>query len=178
MPTLSEALRFVISNERRPTTVAINLKPVDDTVITGVIGAVRDLAMFERTFLFDLSLDNARRFKQRDARIQCASSPRTQSDIEQALKLDIIDVIWTGPQPGVVIDRIHEAGKVVYITLVNDAAQWLRLKADGADGICTNHPIRMKDAAAPPPADRMWDHYLAPAKRHQYKFRAPVPPAP
>ncbi|MBT3375553.1 MAG: hypothetical protein HN742_23755 [Lentisphaerae bacterium] len=170
IPTLDEALHFIIRNERRPTVVAINLKPVNEVVISGVIHAVRETATFDRCFVFDLSLDNAHRFKQAEPRIRCAASPRTATDIDKALGEDMIDLIWTGPQPKTVIDRIHAAGKLIYVTIVNDANQWLRLKADGVDGICTNHPIRMKEAAWPPPADRMWDHYLSPGKRPQYQF--------
>lgn len=178
IPTLDEALQFIVRNERRPTVVAINIKPVSDVLIKGIIQAVRETSMFDRSFVFDLSLDNVRRFKQCDPRIRCAASPRTRADIDKALALDLIDVIWAGPQPKSIIDLIHSAGKPIYVTIVNDANQWLQLKADGVDGICTNHPVRMKEAAWPPPPGRMWDHYLEPAKRPLYQFRPPPPPAP
>ena len=173
VPTLDEALALIVAKERRPTTVAINLKPVNEAVIDGVIAAVRKHKLLERSFVLDLSLDNVRRFKQREPRIRCAASAHTPQAIRDALKLECIDVIWTGPKPKAVIEEVHAAGKRIYITIVNDAAQWLRLKADGADGICTNHPLEMKRAASPPPPDRMWDHYLAPEQRPHYRYRPP-----
>jgi glycerophosphoryl diester phosphodiesterase len=178
IPTLREALRHVVANERRATVVAINLKPVNEVVVSGVLGAIRETNLYKRSFLFDLSLENARLFKKREPRVRCAASPRNPAEIRDALALDIIDVIWAGPQSKATIDLVHKAGKVIYITIVNNAAQWLRLKADGADGICTNHPVRMKEAAWPPPAKRMWDHYLEPAKRPHYQFKAAPPPTP
>jgi len=173
VPTLDDALALVVAKERRPTVVAINLKPVTDAVVDGVIRAVRKHGLFARSFVFDLSLENARRFKRREPRIRCAASAHTPQAIRDALELDVIDVIWTGPKPKAVIDEIHAAGKQVYFTLVNDAAQWLRLKADGADGICTNHPLEMKHAAWPPPPGRMWDHYLKPEQRRRHRYLPP-----
>ncbi len=172
VPTLAEALALIVRRERRPTTVvAINLKGVDDAVLEGVVEAVRKHKLFARSFVFDLSLADAQRFKTLEPRIRCAASAHTPERIRAALKLDFIDVIWTGPKPKAVIDEVHAAGKEVYFTIINDARQWLRVKADGADGICTNHPLEMKRAAWPPPAERDWDHYLKPEQRRHYRFR-------
>ena len=172
VPTLDEALAQVKAKERRPTTVAVNLKPINGTIIEGVTSAIREHDMFGRTFVFDLSLENAQRVKERDRRIRCAASCQTPEQIRDALKLDYIDVIWTGPRSKGTIDDVHAAGKQIYFTIVNDASQWLKVKADGADGICTNYPLEMKRAAWPPPADRDWDHYLEPDKRGNYRYKA------
>ena len=171
VPTLVEVLGLVVERERRPTVVAINLKPVNEAVLAGVIDAVRGAGLFQRSFVFDLSLENARRFKQREPQIRCAASAMSHDAVREALRLDFIDVIWTSPKPGALISEIHAAGKQVYFTLINDAAQWLRVKADGVDGICTNYPLEMKAAGNPPPSDRMWDHYLKPEQRPHYRFR-------
>ena len=173
VPTLDETLALVVARERRPTTVAINLKPVNEAVIDGVIAAVGKHKLLDRAFVFDLSLENARRFKRREPRLRCAASAHTPQAIHEALKLDVVDIIWTGPKPKAVIDEVHAAGKRIYFTLVNDARQWLRARADGVDGICTNYPLEMKAAASPPPADRMWDHYLKPDARPHYHYRPP-----
>ena len=171
VPTLREVLRLVVERERRATVVAINLKPVNQAVVAGVVGAVREADLFERSFVFDLSLENARRFKQREPRLRCAASAMTPEAVREAMRLDFVDVIWTSPKPKALVDEIHASGKQVYFTLVNDAAQWLRVKADGVDGVCTNYPLEMKAAGAPPPAERMWDHYLKPEQRPRYRFR-------
>ena len=171
VPTLGQALRLVVERERRATVVAINLKPVNQAVLAGVVGAVREAGLFERSFVFDLSLENARRFKDREPRLRCAASAMTAEAIREAVRLDFIDVIWTNPKPKALVDEIHASGKQVYFTLVNDAAGWLRAKADGVDGICTNYPLEMKAAGSPPPVDRMWDHYLTPEQRPRYRLR-------
>lgn len=177
IPTFGQVLRYVKANERHPTVVAVNIKPVNEVVIDGVIDAIRESDFFDRTFLFDLSLENTRLFKTREPRLRCAASPRTPEQLRAALATEVIDVIWSGPQSKATIDLVHSAGKAIYVTIVNNAVEWLRLKADGVDGICTNHPIRMKEAAWPPPAERMWDHNLEPEKRSFHQFKsAPVSP--
>ena len=171
VPTLDEVFAIVASHERRPTTIAINLKPVNDVVVRGVSNAVRKHKLFARTFVFDLSLANARRFKKHEPRIRCAASAYTPDQIRKALEHDFIDVIWTGPKSKTVIDEVHAASKQIYFTIVNDARQWLKVKADGVDGICTNHPLEMKRAAWPAPPERSWDHYLTPQQRKSLRFR-------
>ena len=173
VPTLDEVLSLVVKRERRPTVIAINLKPVDQTVIDGVVSAVAKHDLFDRSFVFDLSLANVKRFKASDSRIRCAASAHGPEQIREALTLDLIDVIWTGPRPKQLIDEVHAAGKQIYFTIINDGNQWLRVKSDGVDGICTNHPLEMKRTAWPPPPDRDWDWYLKPDQRHRYRYKGP-----
>ena len=173
VPTLDEVLSLVVKRERRPTVIAINLKPVDEVVIDGVTSAVAKHGLFDRTFVFDLSLGNAERFKASDSRIRCAASAHSPEQIREALRLDFIEVIWSGPKPKAVIDEAHEAGKQVYFTIINDAKQWLQAKSDGVDGVCTNHPLEMKRAAWPPPSHRDWDWYLKPEQRPYYGYKGP-----
>lgn len=171
VPTLQEALRLVVERERRATVVAINLKPVTEVVVAGVIEAVRQADLFDRSFVFDLSSSDARRFNEREPRMRCAASATTADAISEALRLDFIDIIWTNPKPRSVIDEIHASGKQVYFTLINSASEWLRAQADGVDGICTNYPLEMKAVGFAPPAERMWDHYLKVDQRVHYRFR-------
>ena len=173
VPTFDETLELVAKRGRQTTVVAINLKPVDRVVVSGVVSAVAKHDLFDQAFVFDLSLENAKRFKAADARIRCAASAHTAEQIHDALELNFIDVIWTGPKPKQIVDDAHDAGKQIYFTIVNDAAQWLQAKADGVDGICTNHPLEMKRAAWPPPAARDWDWYLKPEQRLHYRYKGP-----
>ena len=171
IPTFDEALAFIKKHERRPTVIGITLKPVNQVIINGIVEAVRKHKMLEQSFLFDMSLQHAQAFKKLEPRIRCAASAHKIEDIRSALKLDYIDVIWTGPKSKAVIDEIHGAGRQVFFTIVNDARQWQRYKADGADGICTNHPLEMKQVAWPAPAEKHWDHYLKPEQRKHYRYK-------
>ena len=175
IPTFDDVLALVTEEERRPTTVAINLKPVTDAVIDGVVAAVRRHGMFDRTFVFDLSDENARRFKACEPRLRCAASALDRESIAKALTLDHIDVIWTNPKPQAVIEEVHRAGKRIYFTLVNSADQWLQVLAAGVDGMCTNHPLEMVRAAWPAPPEKLWDHYLSPDQKRQNQYRPPTP---
>jgi len=166
VPTLNEVFDFIVRQERRPTTIAINMKQIDEAVIDGVIQAVRKYRLFDRTFVFDMSLDVARTFKQRESRIRCAVSERDRSKFQDVLALDFIDAVCTGPQSREVIEQIHAAGKKVYFLVVDDAEVWVRAKADGVDGICTNYPLRMKRVAWPVPPERDWDNYIPAKYRH------------
>ena len=171
IPTFDETLAFIKKHERRPTVIGINLKPVNQIIISGIVEAVRKHEMLKHSFLFDMSLQHAQAFKKLEPRIRCAASAQKIEDIRSALKLDYIDVIWTGPKSKPVSAEIHAAGRQVIFTIVNDAKQWLRFNADGVDGICTNHPLEMKQVAWPPPAGKHWDHYLKPEQRKQYRYK-------
>jgi glycerophosphoryl diester phosphodiesterase len=174
VPTLEEVLALAVEIERRPTTIALNLKTTTNAAVESVIRALRKYNLFERTFVFDISLETVQRFKEREPRVRCAVSAHTAEELKESLELDFIDVIWTNPQSKDVIDKVQASGKRIYCTIVNDANTWLRAKADGVDGICTNHPLEMKRLAWPVAPQRAWDHYLRPQERAAYRFRGRV----
>jgi len=172
VPTFEEVLALTIEKERRPTTIAIDLKVTGTSVAGKLARAIARYGLFERTFLFGMSLEDASGIERLDGRIRCAATALSAAEIRRALQLDFVDVIWTGRQPKNVIDEVHGRGKQIYFTLINDAAEWMAAQADGVDGICTNHPLEMKRVASPRP-QQFWDHYLSPDRRLKYDYRNP-----
>jgi glycerophosphoryl diester phosphodiesterase len=114
VPTFEEVLAMTLKKERRPAIIAIDLKVTGDTAISTLVGAIARHGLFERSFIFGLSLEDASRIKRLDGRVRCAATALSAVEIRHTLKFDFVDVIWTGRQPKDVIDEVHATGKQIY----------------------------------------------------------------
>lgn len=157
IPTFEEVLNLVKKRQRWPIIICINVQTsFNNEQIKEVAEILAERDMFEQSFI--LALDDAivPRFYAIDKGFRCASSCFDHKTFEEVLAKKHASLIWTSSNTGFWRDaRIHKLGKTVYVNLVsvagadnvNNAHAILR---EGADGIVTDHPLKMLQALASP----------------------------
>jgi len=176
IPTFEETLKVVETRRRKPLMLAIDVKvPFDKPQAAQLAEMLASRDMHEQCFLLGTDDETARTFHAVRPRLKLAATCLADEDVNAALESDLYDVLWCGSGREYRRDaaRAHAKGKLIFAATVNHADDVLRLFEEDVDGLVTNHPLAMARLLEPPPAERDWDHYLAPADREYYRYHPP-----
>lgn len=122
----------------------------------------------DQVFLFDISRDCCQELKEINKNIKTGVSVGDKKyhdrfcDLEEALKSDSVDIIWADEYRKLYsqdfVDMCHKHGKIVYCISPDLAGvvghprarngyqeTWRNLIKWGADGICTDRPLELKN---------------------------------
>lgn len=173
IPTLDEVCELIITDLPVAQKAAVHLKYEEQTekMLQLLSRAFKDYDLYQKAFIFDLTLVNAKKLKKIDDRISIALSigennysPTVYRWEEIVSMLDNFDYIWLdewkiqgGVLNKILIDKIHEAGKKIYAispelhkgqghpqSEIGYEDVWKNLNKWGISGICTAYPHELK----------------------------------
>jgi len=146
VPTLDEAFQLIKKRQRRPITIALNMKVISPGIEKRIVKVVRKYDLFKQLFAFGQPDDSSHRFKQADKRLRTTIVKiRNSQQFNKALKSQYSDCLWIGYIPSRAdMARAHKLNKQVWLSFKigsNRPDIWDGARAAGMDGICTDWPL-------------------------------------
>lgn len=177
VPTFEETLELIKQRERKPVMLAIELKvSFDNKHAAELVGMLASRDMLDRCFLLGIDGETAGTFHAIEPRLKLTGTGLTDEDANKVLESELYSVLWCGGEREYWRDasRAHAKGKLVFTSTINHADEVRKLYEHDLDGLVTNHPLAMSRFLWPPPPEKDWDHYLAPADREYYRYHPPA----
>jgi len=167
LSSLEEICRLFLNKARPHAIMAVNIK---DDAEEGVEGLTIDIIdrykLFERSFVFDMGPESAKRFKAINKNVKVAARVSEKESLNDAGDADFTDIIWLDEffgnlYNGNLIREIRQMGKNIYAISPElhlkekhpRAKQgfemtWQELVKWEVDGICTDYPQALKEIIA------------------------------
>ncbi|GIT31519.1 MAG: hypothetical protein Ct9H300mP1_35650 [Planctomycetaceae bacterium] len=70
MPTLDEAFGLIKQRQRRPITIALNMKGISPGIEAKIVKVVKKYDLFDQLFAFGQPADSSRRFKAASSKLR------------------------------------------------------------------------------------------------------------
>jgi len=149
VPTLEEVFRLIHDRQRRPVTIALNMKVISPGIEAKIVKLVEKYDLFEQLFAFGQPADSSRRFKKASPRLRTTVVKIYDSkQFADALKNPLADCLWVGFVPGRdEMDRARRLGRQVWLSLYisgNRPDIWDKARASGMTGVCTDWPLECR----------------------------------
>ena len=149
VPTLDEAFSAIKKRQRKPVTIALNMKVISPDIEKKIVRVVRKHNLFEQVFAFGQPADSSRRFKKASRKLRTTIVKIYDSQqFAAALKDPLGDCLWVGYVPSrEEMDRAHRLKKQVWLSLKISERRpeiWDQARASGMDGICTDWPLECR----------------------------------
>ena len=159
VPTLEEVFQLVLQRQRTPVTICLDVKANSPRIENNVVGVVDRHELFGQVVTLRHTEDSLRRFKEANVKIRTSARvPGWSYDKEQFDKMlsdPLVDCLWTVDfvPSATEIERAHELGKQVFLSLNNDMpedigddhpdnnAEWNEAQLNKMDGILTDYPL-------------------------------------
>ncbi len=186
LPKLDEALKLFTEVGKRESKVALHLKDyyvegIEKKVVKVIRSVCKSLTgsnLFDKLFVFDVSVKNARRIKEMDPRVRVGLSvgesdffPNNQYptiyDYDMVRELEAFDVVWADEWKGglytsnffeecksdgysvfCVSPELHSETDPSHPKRNDYESYWKKMIRMGAQGICTDYPTLFKDKVA------------------------------
>lgn len=149
--TLGETFAFIKERQKRPTTVAINMKTISPGIEERVVQEVVRHGMLDRVFCFGMDPDSNARFKKANPRIPTAVitygqlNLRRPADWKAAAADPHTEVFWIGFMPSPEqISQAHAQGKSIWIGIGDDKDLMRRAATSNLDGICSDYILDIR----------------------------------
>jgi len=149
VPTLDEAFQLIRQRQRRPVTIALNMKVISPGIEARIVKLVEKHGLFDQLFAFGQPAESSRRFKQANRKLRTTEVKIYDSEhFARALKNPLADCLWVGFIPS--RDEMKQArglGKQVWLSLHigdNRPDIWDKARASQMDGICTDWPLECR----------------------------------
>ena len=149
VPTLEEAFQLIRQRQRKPVTIALNMKVISPGIEANIAKLVEKHDLFDQLFVFGQPEDSSQRFKQANPKLRTTEVKIYDSEhFSRALKNPLADCLWVGFIPS--RDEMAHArklGKQVWLSLHIGAKRvdiWDQARASQMDGICTNWPLECR----------------------------------
>ncbi|MBP90462.1 MAG: hypothetical protein CMJ64_27775 [Planctomycetaceae bacterium] len=149
VPTLEEAFQLIRERQRKPVTIALNMKVISPGIEANIAKLVEKYDMFDQLFAFGQPEDSSKRFKQANPKLRTTEVKIYDSEhFARALKNPLADCLWVGFIPS--RDEMSQArklGKQVWLSLhIGDKRPdiWDKARASQMDGICTDWPLECR----------------------------------
>lgn len=178
IPTLDEVCEIIITDLPVGQKAAIHLKYEEQTeeMLQLISQTFKKYNPYQKAFIFDLTLENAKKLKKINSKILIALSvgddnygPTVYLWEEVVSCFDSFDYVWLdewkidgGVLNKVLVDKINKSGKKIYVISPelhreHDHPQsdigyenvWKNLIKWGVDGICTAYPNKLKTILVP-----------------------------
>lgn len=149
VPTLEEVFQLIRQRQRKPVTIALNMKVISADIEKKIVKLVDDYHLFDQLFAFGQPADSSRRFKQANARLRTTIVKIYDSrQFAAALKNPLADCLWVGFVPSrEEMDTAHRRKKQVWLSLHIGQKRpdiWDQAHASQMDGICTDWPLECR----------------------------------
>jgi glycerophosphoryl diester phosphodiesterase len=149
VPTLEEAFQLIRKRQRKPVTIALNMKVISPGIEANIVKLVAKYDLFEQLFAFGQPEDSSRRFKQANPKLRITEVKIYDSEhFARALTNPLADCLWVGFIPSRdEMDQARALGKQVWLSLhIGDKSPdiWDKARASGMDGICTDWPLECR----------------------------------
>jgi glycerophosphoryl diester phosphodiesterase len=161
VPTLEEVFRLVKDRRRTPTVIALHVKKLGPGGEEKVARLVEQYDLFDSLYAFDLSTDSAARFRKATPRVKTCGSVAKREQFKAYLENPAYDDLWLHALPTAEeVAAAHAKGKRVWLwdwAMPIGQKLWdycNEARKAGIDGICTNHPIEVREQWMPKPKAR------------------------
>lgn len=173
VPTLDEVCELIVTDLPVEQKAAVHLKYEEQTeeMLQSLSRAFKDFDLYQKAFIFDLTLENAKKLRKINDKIRIALSvgesnysPTVYVWEEIASNLDIFDYVWLDEWKlqgsilsKVLVDKVNTTGKEIYAispelhkehghpqSEVGYESVWKNLNKWGIHGICTAYPSKLK----------------------------------
>ena len=139
VPTLEEAFQLIRQRQRRPVTIALNMKVISPGIEANIARLVEKHDLLDQLFVFGQPEDSSQRFKQANPELRTTEVKIYDSEhFSWALKNPLADCLWVGFIPS--RDEMAHArklGKQVWLSLQigeQRADIWDKARASQMDG--------------------------------------------
>jgi len=149
VPTLKEVFQLVQQRQRKPITIALNMKVISPGIEEKIVSLVEEYGLWDQLFAFGQPTDSSRRFKQANPKMRTTVVKIYNSkQFSGALEDPLADCLWIGFVPNRdEIEQAHRLGKQVWLSLhIGDERPdiWDQARASQMDGICTDWPLECR----------------------------------
>ena len=149
VPTLEEAFQLILQRQRKPVTIALNMKVISPGIEANITKLVEEYDLFDQLFAFGQPEDSSRRFKQANPKLRTTEVKIYDSEhFARALKNPLADCLWVGFIPSRDdMDQARGLSKQVWLSLhigANRPDIWDKARASRMDGICTDWPLECR----------------------------------
>jgi len=149
VPTLEEAFQLIRQRQRKPVTIALNMKVISPGIEANIVELVAKYDLFEQLFAFGQPEGSSRRFKQANPKLRTTEVKIYDSEhFSRALTNPLADCLWVGFIPSrYEMDQARGLGKQVWLSLhIGDKSLdiWDKARASRMDGICTDWPLECR----------------------------------
>ena len=119
MPTLEEAFQLIRQRQRKPITIALNMKVISPGIEANIARLVEKYDLFEQLFAFGQPEESSQRFKQANPKLRTTEVKIYDSEhFARALKNRLADCLWVGFIPSRnEMDQARRSGKQVWLSL-------------------------------------------------------------
>jgi glycerophosphoryl diester phosphodiesterase len=143
VPTLAEVFGLIRKRQRKPVTIALNMKVISPGIEARITKLVDKYDLFDQLFAFGQPAESSRLFKQANPKLRTTVVKIYDSkQFAAALKNPLADCLWVGFVPSrEEMTRAHRHKRQVWLSLnIADRRTdiWDKARASGMDGICTN----------------------------------------
>ena len=149
VPTLEETFRLIRERQRKPVTIALNMKVISPGIEAKIVTLVKKYKLFNQLFAFGQSAESSRRFKQASPKLRTTITKIYDSgQFAAALKNPLGDCLWVGFVPSrAEMDTARRLKKPVWLSFhIGDKRPdiWDQARASQMDGICTDWPLECR----------------------------------
>ena len=152
IPTLGETFAFIKERQKRPTTVAINMKTISPGIEERVVQEVVRHGMLDQVFCFGMDSDSNARFKKANPRIPTAVHTQygqlnlhRPADWKEAAANPHSEVFWIGFMPSPEqISQAHAQGKRIWISIGEDKDLMRQAATSNLDGVCSDYVLGIR----------------------------------
>jgi glycerophosphoryl diester phosphodiesterase len=161
VPTLEDVFRLVNHRERVRTIIALHVKKIPPGAEAKIVRLVEQYNLFDHLFAFDMSPESAARFKKASPRIKTCGSAGKREEMLKLLGAPAFDDVWIHFVPSAEdVKLCHARGKRVWLwdwAMPAGSKLWEycnHAREAGVDGICTNHPLELRQLWRPKPEEK------------------------